>query len=84
LSLSLSVISTSLAQPYCKCFNFPVGVALNVRFITHGMFAKNNTHTHVARTSNKWSWQVISIAACCHAVKFCTLAARAFRTQHYY
>ena len=27
------------------------------------------------------SWHVISIAACCHSVKLCALAARAFRSS---
>ena len=26
----------------------------------------------------EWSWHVISIVACCHSVKFCALATRAF------
>jgi len=29
----------------------------------------------------EWSWHVISVVACCHNVKLCTLAARAFRSQ---
>jgi len=42
----------ALIQVYC-C-NLSVDVALNVRFTTKGMRAKNNTHIHVyvARTSN--------------------------------
>jgi len=33
----------------------------------------------------EWARRVISIVACCHTVKLCTLAARAFRSQqtHY-
>ena len=38
--------------PTCYCCNLSVGVALNVRFITNGMCAMNNTHTYVARTSS--------------------------------
>ena len=34
------------------CCNLSVGVALNARITTNGMCAKNNTHIHVARTSN--------------------------------
>jgi len=30
-----------------------VGVALNVRFTTNTMCAKNNTHMYVVQTSNK-------------------------------
>ena len=49
LSLSLSVISKSLAQPWCKCCNLSVSIALNMCFTTNGMCMTNNTH--VARTS---------------------------------
>jgi len=46
------------------CCNLSVGVALNVRFTTNGMCAKNNTHTYVARTSIiEWSRRAISY--CC-------------------
>ena len=31
----------------------------------------------------EWSRPVISIVACCHSVKLCALAARAFRPQHH-
>jgi len=51
LSLSLSVISKSLAQPCCKCCNHVVSVVLNVRFTTNGMYVKNNTHIYVSQTS---------------------------------
>ena len=40
---------------HCKegrCYNLSVDVALNVRFTTNGMCAKNNTDKYVARTSN--------------------------------
>jgi len=36
----------------CCCY-LSVGVALNVRFTTNGMCAKNNTHIHAAPTSNR-------------------------------
>ena len=39
-------------KAYFFC-NLSVGVALNVRFTTNGMCAKNNTDISVARTSNK-------------------------------
>jgi len=29
----------------------------------------------------EWSWHVISIVACCHSEKLCTLVAQAFRSQ---
>jgi len=31
----------------------------------------------------EWSWRVISVVACCHSVKLCAHAARAFRSQQY-
>jgi len=49
LSLSLSVISKNLTQPWCKCYSLSVRIVLNVRFTTNGMCMMNNTH--VARTS---------------------------------
>ena len=49
LSLSHSVISKSLAQPFCKCCSLSVSIVLNVRFTTNGMCVMNNTR--VARTS---------------------------------
>jgi len=51
LSLSLSVISKSLAQFCWKCCNHSVSVVLNVRFATNGMYVKNNTHIYVSQTS---------------------------------
>jgi len=48
LPLPLSVISTSLAQPCCKCFNLLVGVTLNVRFTTNGICMKNNNRYRYA------------------------------------
>ena len=50
--------------------NLSVGIALNVRFTTNRMCAKNNTHIYVAQQARiEWSWHVISIVACCHSVK---------------
>jgi len=34
------------------CCNISVGIALNVRFATNGMCAKNNIQIYVAQTSN--------------------------------
>jgi len=48
LFLSLSVISKSLAQPWCKCCSLSVSIVLNMRFTTNGMCMMNNSH--VART----------------------------------
>ena len=31
----------------------------------------------------EWLWRMISIVACCHSVKICAHAARAFRSQHH-
>jgi len=33
--------------------------------------------------TTEWSRRVISTVACCHSVKLCALAARAFRSQQY-
>jgi len=52
---------------WCK---LSVGVALNARFTTNGMCAKNNTHMYVVRTSNnkvipmEWSRWMTSNNAC--------------------
>jgi len=60
-----------------------VGLALNVRFNTIGICAKNNTHIYPTRCEqaikerSRW---VIFIAACCYSVKLCALDARAFRS----
>jgi len=72
VSLSLSVISTSLAKPCCTCFNLSVGVTLNVRFTTNRMCRKSNTRIYAARIRNGR----VSIACdlyCwfCHSVKLC-------------
>ena len=49
LSLSHSVISKSLAQPFCKCCSLSVSIVLNVRFAMNGMCVMNSIR--VARTS---------------------------------
>ena len=81
LSPSLSVISKSLAQPWCKCCSLSVSIVLKVRITTNGMRMMNNTH--VARTSrNKmittWGlycclvqqWEALRI--CCSAFPITT------------
>jgi len=50
LSLSLSIISTSLAQPCCKYCNLAITVVLNVQFTMNKMLVKNSTHVCVVRT----------------------------------
>jgi len=80
LSLSHSVISKSLAQPFCKCCSLSVSIVLNVRFTTNGMCVMNNTR--VARASrNKISTTWTFIVACCHSGKVCALAALPFQSQ---
>jgi len=65
------------------CCNLPGGVALNVRFTTYGMRAKNNTvYTWREQAIIEWSRRVISIVVCCHSLKLCAHAARPFRSQH--
>ena len=81
LSLSLSVISKSLAQLCCKCCNYSISVVVNVRLATNGMYVKNNTHINVSQISrNRMSTTFfivpnffigIFIAPCCHSVKLC-------------
>jgi len=54
----------------------------NVRFPKNGMRAKNNTiYMWREQAIEEWSWHVISIVACCHSEKLCTLVAQAFRSQ---
>ena len=52
-----------------SCCNLSAGVALNARFTTNGMCAKNNTE-YIWREQAiiELSWRVISIVACCHSV----------------
>jgi len=60
----------------CFC-NLSVGVALNVRFTTNGMCAKNNTNRYVARTSNNRSTTACDLCCCllprCEALRTCRL-----------
>ena len=66
------------------CCNLSVGVALIVWFTTNGMCEKNNNiHMRREQAIIEWSWRVNSIVACCHSVKLCALATRAFRSQHW-
>jgi len=44
------------------------------------MCAKNNTHWR-EQAVMEWSRRVASVVACCHSVKLCAFAARAFRSQ---
>ena len=46
--------------------------------------AQTATHKYMWREQEKieWSHRIISIVACCHSVKPCTFAARAFWSQH--
>jgi len=81
LSLSLSVISKSLAQPRCKYYSLSVTVVVSVWLTTNKMCVKNSTH--VARTSrNKMSttWdlscclvpQYEALRTCCSAFPITT------------
>ena len=52
-------------KSWCCC-NLSVGVGLDVRFTRNRMYAKNNTHIHVARTSNNSDfgmWSLLLLAA---------------------
>ena len=57
------------------CCNLSVRVALNVQFTTNGMCAKNNTHLHVARTSNNIVSTTCDLCCCllpqCEALHTC-------------
>ena len=74
--------SSGVTEPK-DCCNLSAGVALDVRFTTNGMCAKNNTHIYIWRKQAiiEWSWHVNSIVACCHSAKLCAHAARNFRSQ---
>ena len=64
------------------CCNLSTGIAFNVWFTTNGMCAKNNNmYTWHEQAIIKWLRDMISIVACCHSVKLCAHAARAFRSQ---
>jgi len=77
LSLSLSVISKSLAQLCCKCCNHSVSVVLNVRFVTNGMYVKNNTHIYESQTSRNRMSTAWDLYCCllpqCEALHACRL-----------
>jgi len=63
----------------CYCCNLSPGVALNARFTTNGMCAKNNTHMYVARTNNNRS------DLCCCLLPQCEdfrTFRSSFRSQH--
>jgi len=93
VSLSLSVISTSLAQTCCKCCNLLVSVVLNVGFITNEMGMENNIHVAYMwrkQSEIKWTWRVISmlpqfeaLRTCCSgfpiATKWCCYVTRMWR-----
>jgi len=80
LSLSLSVISKSLAQPWCKCCSFSFSIVLNVQFATNGMCMMNNTH--VARTSRNIMITTWDLHCCLvQQWEFSALAARPFQSQ---
>jgi len=68
LSLSLSVISTGLAQPCCECCNLSVSVILNVRFTTNVMYMKNNTGINV---SNKQKYNEHDVWSLCWLLLEC-------------
>jgi len=55
-------VSTRMGDGYC-C-NLPVSVALNVRVTTSDMYAKNNTHINVARTSTSKVIVVCDLCRC--------------------
>jgi len=53
--------------PVKNCCNLSVGVALNLRFTTNEMYAKNSTRIWMREQATiEWSRWVISIVACCH------------------
>jgi len=60
---------------YFFCCNLFVGVALNARFTTNGMCAKNNTRTYVARTTNNRVIAAHDLYCCllpqCEALRTC-------------
>jgi len=67
LSLSHSVISKSLAQPFCKCCSLSVSIVLNVRFTTNGMCVMNNTGAPRAsrnKISTTWNLYCCLVPQC--------------------
>jgi len=77
LSISLSVISKRLTQLFCKCCIHSVSVVLNVRFVTNGMYVKNNTHRYVSQTSRNRMSMTWDLYCCllpqCEALHTCPL-----------
>ena len=71
--LSFSVISESLAQPFCKCCRLSVSVVVTVQFTTKEMCVKNNTH--VSRTSRNKMSTTTDLYCCllpqCEALRCC-------------
>ena len=79
LPLSLSVISTSLIQPCCKCFNPRLALRWMCDSPRTGCgWRTPTTYTRREQAMIKWGRRVISVVTCCNNVKLCTLAARAF------
>jgi len=73
----LSVINkifSNLKLIFWKCCYLPVGVALNVWFITKGMCAKNKTY-YLGRTSNNRVFSSCDLFCClppqCEALRTC-------------
>jgi len=82
LSLSLSVISKSLAQVCSKCCNHTVSAMSNVRFAMNGMYVKNNSHIYVSQTSRNrmsmtWDLYCCLLPQC----EICIHSAWAFQSQ---
>jgi len=77
LSLSLSVVSKSLAQLCCKSGNHSVSVVLNVRFVTNGLYVKINTHIYASQTSRNRMSTTWDLYCCllpqCEALHTCRL-----------
>ena len=82
MSLSLSVISESLAQPYCKYCSLSVSTVMKVWFTTNGMRVKNNTYvtwTSKNKMSMTWDLYCCVVPQCealchCFSAVFSTLA----------
>jgi len=76
LSLSLLVISKSIAQPFCKSCSFSLSIVLNARFPTNGMCMMNNTH--VAQISGNKMSKTRDLYCClvpqCEALHTCCSA----------
>ena len=75
LSLSISVISVSVAEFCCKCCKLSFSTVLSVRFITNGMSVENNTHIYVAQTSRYRMSMTCNLCCCllpqCEALYTC-------------